>query len=139
MVYWLRATNGEYQTHNCCANKFKNVPTSVTTPRVCCEPRSESFVTTAGLMSTQTIRTHDGVILPAPIEWSIDDKQTTILAPSSSRAYSSCASIKSIWVSGKGPSSRIEPASTKGTFFLTASYIMPERRTPASTAPRIEP
>ena len=43
------------------------MPTSVTTPTVCIEPRSLSFVTTAGLMSTHTTRTHDGSMLPTPI------------------------------------------------------------------------
>src|SRR5262245_23900892 len=36
------------------ASSRRNNPTSVTTPTACAEPRSTSFVTTAGLMSTHT-------------------------------------------------------------------------------------
>mgnify|MGYP003341191628 CR=1 FL=1 len=39
----------------------------MTTPTVCCDPRSLSFVTTAGLMSTHTTRTHEGSMLPTPM------------------------------------------------------------------------
>src|SRR5262249_6316700 len=52
-------------------------PTSVTTPTVCIEPRSASFVTTAGLMSTQTTRTHEGSMLPTPMLCNIDDSIST--------------------------------------------------------------
>ena len=59
------------------ASRCRNRPTSVTTPTVWAEPRSESFVTTAGLMSTQTTRTQDGSMLPTPMLCSIDDSIRT--------------------------------------------------------------
>ena len=42
-------------------------------PIVCVDPRSESLVTTAGLISTHTTLTHDGSMLPTPMLCSIDD------------------------------------------------------------------
>ena len=52
---------------------------------VCDDPRSISFVTTAGLMSTQTILTHDGSMLPTPMPCSMDDSTTTIPTSASAR------------------------------------------------------
>jgi hypothetical protein len=40
------------------------------------------------------------------------------------------ASIRSILVSGRGPSSRMEPAREKGTLFFTHSYITPASQDP---------
>src|SRR5438552_14295452 len=68
------------------ASWCRNKPTSVTIPSVCAEPRSASFVTTAGLMSTHTTRTQLGSMLPTPIECSIVDSMITILHPSSALA-----------------------------------------------------
>src|SRR5687768_4701431 len=68
------------------SSRFKNNPTSVTTPYDSNEPRSLNFVTTAGLMSTQTIFTPAGVMLPTPMEWSIDDSIRIMSAPRSSLA-----------------------------------------------------
>ena len=85
-------------------------------------------------MSTQTIFTPAGVIFPTPIECSMEDSIKIMSAPWMSWEYSCCAKIKFIWVSGKGPSSRIEPAREKGMLFFTHSYITPLFTTPASTA-----
>ena len=63
----------------CFASWCKNRPTSVTSPIVCDDPRSASFVTTAGLMSTHTTGTQAGSMLPTPIPCSIDD--STIPGP----------------------------------------------------------
>ena len=52
-------------------------------PAVCDDPRSASFVTTAGLMSTHTTRTHAGSMLPTPMLWSMDDSMITSFAPCS--------------------------------------------------------
>src|SRR5438445_441360 len=103
------------------------------------EPRSASLVTTAGLMSTQMSRTPAGVMFPTPIEWSMEESMRIMSAPSMSRAYSACAAIRSTSVSGSGPSSRIEPASAKGTPWRTLSYMTPLRTTPAPTACRPPP
>jgi hypothetical protein len=51
----------------CWTSRLRNRPTSVTTPTLSMEPRSASFVTTAGLISTQTSRTPAGVMLPTPM------------------------------------------------------------------------
>src|SRR5205814_721752 len=68
---------------NAPASRRRNNPTSVTMPIVCDEPRSASLVTTAGLMSTQTRRTHAGSILPTPIPCSIVDSTSTSETPCS--------------------------------------------------------
>src|SRR3954447_21166599 len=52
-------------------------PTSVTTPTAWPVPRSLTFVGTAGLMSTQTIRTHAGSMLPTAMECSMELKHNT--------------------------------------------------------------
>src|SRR4249919_3044111 len=56
-----------YDYDNADANCRRNSPTSVTMPMVCDDPRSASLVTTAGLMSTETIFTHDGSMFPTPM------------------------------------------------------------------------
>jgi len=43
---------------------------SVTIPTACAEPRSSSWVTVAGLMSTQTVLVVDGRQFPTATEWS---------------------------------------------------------------------
>ena len=53
---------------------------------VCDDPRSASFVTTAGLMSTQTTGTHAGSMLPTPIPCSIVDSTMTSPADASASA-----------------------------------------------------
>ena len=53
-------------------------------PMVWDDPRSASLVTTAGLMSTHTILTHDGNMLPTPMPCSIVDSAST--SPTSSSA-----------------------------------------------------
>src|SRR5262249_37389661 len=70
-------------------SRFRNRPTSVTTPTDSTEPRSLSLVTTAGLISTHTRRTPAGVMLPTPMEWSIEESIRIRSAPLSNRPYSS--------------------------------------------------
>src|SRR5665213_3168407 len=52
------------------ASSRRNDDASITMPRLWCEPRSVSFVTDAGLMSTQTVLHVAGSRLPTAIEWS---------------------------------------------------------------------
>ena len=59
------------------ASRCRKSPTSVTTPTVCIDPRSLSFVTTAGFMSTHTTRTQEGSMLPTPMLCSIDESINT--------------------------------------------------------------
>src|SRR5207245_8107515 len=51
------------------ASSRRKDSTSVTRPRVWEEPRSASLVTTAGLMSTQTVFTTAGSRLPVAMAW----------------------------------------------------------------------
>ena len=74
----------------------------MTTPMLSMEPRSASFVTTAGLISTQTSFTPAGVMLPTPMLWSIELSIKIISAPAISRAYSRWASIMSVKTPGNG-------------------------------------
>ena len=67
---------------SCCRNN----PTSVTRPIVWLDPRSASFVTTAGLMSTQITLTHAGSMLPTPMPCSIVDSISTSFASVSAAA-----------------------------------------------------
>ena len=97
---------------------------------VCDEPRSASLVTTAGLMSTHTIFTHDGSMFPTPMPCSIVESARTRPTPSIADAYRSCASRRSMIVSGSGPSSRMLPASTKSTPCRMHSYMTPDFNTP---------
>src|SRR5660398_249724 len=53
------------------ANAGKKVPTSVTTPIACAVPRSMSFVTVAGSMSTQIVFTYEGSMFPTAMECNI--------------------------------------------------------------------
>ncbi len=73
-------------------------------------------------------------MLPVAMECSIDPRHSTSPAPFSCSAYASCARFMSVMVSGKGPSSRRLPASTKGTRARTHSYITPRVSRPLSTA-----
>src|SRR3984957_5637509 len=99
-----------------CWSNPRNWPTSVTTPTACPVPRSLTLVATAGLISTQTIFTQLGSMLPVAMECSIEPRHSTSPAPRSCSAYASCARFISVIVSGKGPSSRRLPASTNGTW-----------------------
>src|SRR5579885_1058179 len=62
-------------------NRSRNNPTSVTTPIAWPVPRSLTLAATAGLISTQTIFTQLGSMLPTAIECSIDPQQSTNPAP----------------------------------------------------------
>ena len=73
-------------------------------------------------------------MFPTPIECSMEESIRIMFAPRTSRVYSSCALIKSISVSGSGPSSRMEPASENGTPARTHSKKTPRVSTPCSTA-----
>src|SRR5205807_7069423 len=57
--------------------RSRNRPTSVTTPTAWPVPRSLTLVATAGLISTQTILTQLGSMLPVAIECSIEPRQST--------------------------------------------------------------
>ncbi len=63
------------------ASVRRNRPTSVTMPMAWPEPRSASFVTTAGLMSTQMVRTQAGIMLPVAMECSMVESMITSEAP----------------------------------------------------------
>src|SRR5579871_1133499 len=63
------------------ASRSRNSPTSVTTPTACPVPRSLTLVATAGLISTHTILTQLGSMLPTAIECSIDPRHRTSPAP----------------------------------------------------------
>src|SRR5581483_5754385 len=80
---FLRASHFCHPGERRFASKSRNRPTSVTTPPACPVPRSETLVATAGLISTQTILTHEGSILPVAMEWSIDPRHSTRPAPRS--------------------------------------------------------
>src|SRR5207247_5834299 len=58
-------------------SRSRNRPTSVTTPTACHVPRSLTFVATAGLMSTQTILTQLGSMLPTAMECSMEPRHST--------------------------------------------------------------
>src|SRR5574340_791805 len=115
------------------ASKCRNSPTSVTTPTACPVPRSLTFVATAGLISTQTIFTQLGSMLPVAMECSMEPRHSTSPAPFNCSAYASCATFMSVMVSGSGPSSRRLPANTNGTPCFTHSYSTPEVSRPDST------
>ena len=79
-------------------------------------------------------------MLPTPMLCSIDESiSTSCTLLESAAAYRSCASTRSITVSGSGPSSRMLPASTNSTLFFTHSYMTPDFSTPVSTAARMLP
>src|SRR5579883_777279 len=63
------------------ASRSRNSPTSATTPMAWPVPRSLTLVATAGLMSTQTILTQLGSMLPVAIECSMEPRQITSPAP----------------------------------------------------------
>src|SRR5439155_18947239 len=58
-------------------SRSRNRPTSVTTPTACPVPRSLTLVATAGLISTHTILTQLGSMLPVAIECSMEPRQRT--------------------------------------------------------------
>src|ERR1700693_4622437 len=62
-------------------NKSRNRPTSVTTPTAWPVPRSLTLVATAGLISTHTIFTQLGSMLPTAMECNIDPRHSTSPAP----------------------------------------------------------
>ena len=116
------------------------VPTSVTSPIVCDDPRSASLVTTAGLMSTHTTGTHAGQHVSdadAMQHRRQHDHQAGrgqhlgVAILRRDRCRSSCRAI--------GPSSRMLPARTNSTPARTHSTITPLFSTPDSTAPRMPP
>src|ERR1035441_7061414 len=102
-------------------SRCRNRPTSATMPTAWPVPRSLTLVATAGLMSTHTILTQLGSILPVAMECSIVPRQSTSPAPCNCAAYASWAAFMSVMVSGKGPSSRRLPASTNGMPAFTHS------------------
>src|SRR5207253_178676 len=88
------------------ASSRKNDSTSVTSPTDCQLPRSASLVTTAGLMSTHTVRTPAGSMLPVAMECSIVESIKAMRTPPSAARMRLCASTMSVITSGSGPSSR---------------------------------
>src|SRR5262249_15499395 len=138
-----------------CTSSRRKDSTSVTSPTDCQLPRSASLVTTAGLMSTQTVRTCAGSILPVAIECSMVDsiraRRTPgrggvaggLCLPATSRGgvppsqtssrILRCASTISVITSGSGPSSRTLPASTISTPWSIALFITPALRWPQSS------
>src|SRR5215472_7251752 len=67
-------------------SRSRNKPTSATTPTACPVPRSLTLVATAGLMSTQTIFTQLGSMLPVAMECSMVPRHSTSPAPLSCSA-----------------------------------------------------
>src|SRR5260370_21572868 len=67
-------------------SRSRNSPTSATIPTAWPVPRSLTLVATAGLISTHTIRTQLGSILPVAMECSIEPRQITSPAPFSCAA-----------------------------------------------------
>src|ERR1035437_401628 len=67
-------------------SRSRNRPTSATMPTAWPVPRSLTLVATAGLMSTHTILTQLGSILPVAMECSIEPRQSTSPAPSNCAA-----------------------------------------------------
>ena len=126
-------------TSSCLARSGRKVPASETTPMTCWVPRSMSFVTDVGLMSTQTVFTDDGRQFPTAIEWRRVAIMRTIPHPLRWRRISSWAAITSVMTSGRGPSSLIDPARTKGIFLFTHSNMIPPVMTPFSTASLMDP
>src|SRR2546427_495252 len=63
------------------ASSRKNDSTSVTRPIDCQLPRSASLVTTAGLMSTHTVRTPAGSMLPVAMECSMVESISAMRTP----------------------------------------------------------
>src|ERR1019366_7137266 len=102
-------------------SRCRNRPTSATMPTAWPVPRSLTLVATAGLMSTHTILTQPGNMLPVAMECSIVPRQITSPAPCNCAALASWAAFMSVMVSGKGPSSRRLPASTNGMPAFTHS------------------
>src|ERR1039457_5576920 len=64
-------------------SRSRNTPTSATMPTAWPVPRSLTLVATAGLISTHTIFTQLGSILPVAMECSIERRQITRPAPAS--------------------------------------------------------
>src|SRR5688572_31801001 len=58
-------------------------------------PRSLTLVATAGLISTHTMRTQLGSILPTAIECSIDPRHRTSPAPTNSRSEEHTSELQS--------------------------------------------
>src|SRR5713226_5479909 len=103
------------------ASSLKNSSTSVTRPAAWKLPLSASFVTTAGLISTTTVRTVEGSRLPVAMACSIEATMMAISTPCTSFLIFFWASCMSLMTLGMGPSSRMEPASTMGILrFMTS-------------------
>ena len=98
----------------------------VTTPNAWCVPRSLSLLTTNSDESTQIVAssrsepsgsvTNAGSMLPVAIACSAVAIRIAIVALIVCARIASCAASASVITSGSGPSSRIEPVSTNGTF-----------------------
>jgi hypothetical protein len=84
-------------------------------------------------MSTQTVRTPAGSMLPVAIECSMVDSIRAMRTPESAARIRCCATIMSVMTSGSGPSSRTEPASTMSTPWSIADFITPEVSCPDCT------
>src|SRR3989338_5572732 len=117
----------------------RNDSVSETMPMPWNVPRSASFVTTAGLMSTQTVFTVAGSRLPVAMACSVEASMSERPVPSTCRRIASCALSVSVMTSGSGPSSRIEPESTNGTPRVTHARMMPLLRTSRPAAPPAPP
>ena len=112
---------------------------SVTRPMAWADPRSMSFVTVDGFMSTQMVLTNDGKRLPTAIECSIVPSIMVMPTPCRALSIASLARTVSVMTSGRGPSSRIDPARMYVMPFSVASYIMPPLSFPCSIAFLMEP
>src|SRR5207237_93794 len=102
-------------------SSLKNNSASVTTAAAWKLPRSASLVTTAGLMSTTTVRTVEGSRFPVAMACNMEAIISAISTPFTSLRILRCASCISLMTPGMGPSSRIEPASTMGILRSMAS------------------
>src|SRR5207247_2434141 len=106
----------------------------VTTPYAWCVPRSRSLLTTNSVWSTQIVvsgrsssgvdaSTKAGSMLPTAIACNAVATNTANVACVVNWRMASCAASVSDSTSGSGPSSRIEPASTKGTRCVTSACM----------------
>src|SRR5881397_2468765 len=122
----------------------------VTTPYAWCVPRSRSLLTTNSVWSTQIVvsgrsssgvdaSTKAGSMLPTAIACNAVATNTANVACVVNWRMASCAASVSDSTSGSGPSSRIEPASTKGTRCVTSACMMPAVTSPWRTAAAIPP
>ena len=78
-------------------------------------------------------------MLPVAIACSAVAIRIAIVALMAWARIASCAWIASVTTSGSGPSSRMEPVSTNGTFAVTQACMIPSLIVPLATAAAIEP